>query len=168
MYPFIAVDHRSCTGCKTCELVCSLYHFGECDPGRSAIRVIRREKKGLIFCLPLVCQRCEEAACIEACPTGALMRREDGGLIIDEDNCTACGICAEACPAGCLSLDAAAKAVIGCDLCDGEPQCVLFCHARCLREAESSGEDGKQRVACLVEILEQEGLPGGLPGRRVQ
>jgi hypothetical protein len=65
-------------------------------------------------------------------------------------------------------LDAARKAVIGCDLCDGEPQCVLFCHARCLREAESSGEDGKQRVACLVEILEQEGLPGGLPGRRVQ
>jgi carbon-monoxide dehydrogenase iron sulfur subunit len=169
MYPFIAIDHRPCTGCKTCELVCSLYHFGVCDPGRSAIRVIRREKKGLVFCLPLVCQHCEKAACIEACPTGALARRDNSGfLVIDEGNCTSCGICVEACPAGCLSLDAERKRAIGCDLCGGEPQCVPFCHARCLREAESAGADGKQGVAGLAEILKREDLQDALTGRRAR
>jgi len=32
MTPLIVVNHESCTGCKTCELVCSLSHYGECNP----------------------------------------------------------------------------------------------------------------------------------------
>lgn len=76
MPTYIAIDHTLCTGCRMCELVCSLHHFGECNTQRSAIRVLTREKDGIALWLPLVCQHCEPALCIEACPTGALSEKK--------------------------------------------------------------------------------------------
>ena len=158
MNHFIAADHARCTGCKTCETVCSLYHFGECNPSISAIRVIRRERNGLVFCLPLVCRQCERPACVEACPAEALSRdRERGVLTLNKDECTACGLCVEACPVGCISLDAERKVIL-CDLCDGQPQCVAFCHARCLSQMSSSESEERRDLEYLVSILEREGL----------
>ena len=167
MSHFIAVDHEHCTGCKTCELLCSLYHYGECNPQKSAVRVIRRERGGLVFCLPLVCQHCEPAPCIEACPTGALSREEEPGtLVLDKDECTACELCVEACPVGSISLDTDDNNIINCDLCGGEPQCVPACHAHCLTLADSSQAKAPQNLERLTSILEQEGLLSSIPGRR--
>lgn len=164
---FIAVDHVPCTGCKACEVVCSLYHFGECNPGRSAIHVVRRERDGLVLCLPLVCQQCEPAPCIEACPTEALSR--DGVILaIDEAKCSACGDCAQACPAGCIFMDSAGMVAICCDLCGGQPQCVLTCHAQCLTEVDRDEASQKQDVEYLASLLEQESLWGWVPGKVVR
>ncbi len=169
MSGFIAVNHLRCTGCKTCELVCSLYHFGECSPEKSAIRVIRKEKDGLVSCVPLVCQQCTSAFCIEACPNEALYREKGKNtLTIDKENCSACGLCVAACPAGCISIDDESKDVICCDLCGGEPRCVYFCHAHCLTAQDSSEAGGKGKVENIVRILEQEGLRESLPGRRAR
>lgn len=168
MNQFIAIDHLRCTGCKACEVVCSLYHFGKCNPWRSAIRVIRREKNGLVVCLPLVCQQCEQAPCIEACIIGALSRDRDKGILtLDKQECNACGLCVEACPAECISVGADGKVAACCDLCGGQPQCVLICHAHCLTEVESSEANEKQNVEHLARILEQEDLRSTIPGRSV-
>lgn len=167
MHHFVAIDHLNCTGCKTCEVICSLFHFGECNPLKSAIRIIRREKNGLVFCLPLVCQQCEPAPCIEACTIGALSRcKEQGTLIIDKEECTACGLCVEACPIGCIFIDTDETGIINCDLCGGEPQCVPACHAHCLTEVDSSETAQKQNVEHLVRVLEEEDLLSNIPGRR--
>ena len=167
MSHFINVEHEHCTGCKTCELLCSLYHFGECNPLKSAIRIIRRERDGLVFCLPLVCQNCEPAPCIEACPTGALSREEGKGILaFNEDECTFCKLCVEACPVGGISLDTDDSNIISCDLCGGEPQCVPACHAHCLTVADSSQANAPQNLERLTSILEQEGLLNSIPGRR--
>ena len=166
---FIAVDHVACTGCKTCEVVCSLYHFGECNPRRSAICIIRKERDGLVFCLPLVCQQCEQAPCIEACSTEALFR--DGGLgipAIDKARCSACGDCAEACPAGCIFMDSERMVAICCDLCGGQPQCVLSCHAHCLTEVDREEASEKQDVEYLARVLEQEDLWSSVPRKGVR
>ena len=153
---FIAVDHVRCTGCKACETTCSLWHFGECNPARSAIRVVRKEKDGLVSCLPLVCQQCEPAPCLEACPTGALSRA-GGVLASDSQTCTGCQLCVEACPAGCLRFDREKNAVISCDLCGEEPRCVLICHAGCLSVAESQQPaPGAARLAELLKGLGEE------------
>ena len=169
MSHFIAVDHQDCTGCKTCEVVCSLYHFGECNPWKSAIRVIRKEKDGLVFCLPLVCQQCGAAPCIDACPTSVISRERDQGTVsVNKEKCTACGLCVEACPACCVSTNAGGQVVICCDLCGGEPQCVISCHARCLTEVDSSEASEKQNVEYLASIVQQEDLWNYIPGRMVQ
>ena len=166
MSHFISVEHEHCTGCRTCELLCSLYHFGECNPQRSAIRVIRRERDGMVFCLPLVCQQCETAPCIEACPTGAISRDEKKGILaFDKDECTSCGLCVEACPVGGISLDADGTGLITCDLCGGEPQCVPACHAHCLTVADSSQAKATQNLERLTSILEEEDLLSSIPGR---
>ncbi|OGP50836.1 MAG: hypothetical protein A2Y79_14125 [Deltaproteobacteria bacterium RBG_13_43_22] len=164
MSAFISVNHSVCTGCRTCEVVCSLHHFGECNPEKSAIRVVRREKGGLVFSLPLVCQQCEQAFCLEACPTEAIRRENQGfPLLFDREKCTECGMCTEACPAGCLSLDQQTHRLIACDLCGGRPQCIPLCHSNCLTLENGDETDDPKRVERLAGILEAEGLTENVP-----
>jgi Fe-S-cluster-containing dehydrogenase component len=48
--------------------------------------------------LPILCNHCSEAACVEACPTGATYVREDGIVAIDDEKCVGCRACLVACP----------------------------------------------------------------------
>jgi anaerobic carbon-monoxide dehydrogenase iron sulfur subunit len=166
MSPFIAINHSLCTGCRTCEVVCSLYHFGECNPEKSAIRIVRRERGGLVFALPLVCQQCHQASCLEACPTEAIRREnEEASLMFDQEKCTGCGMCTEACPAGCISLDQQTHRLISCDLCQGRPQCISLCHSNCLTLENFDDTGNLKRVKRLVGLLEAEGLMDSVPGK---
>ncbi len=47
-----------------------------------------------------VCKHCTEAACLDVCPTGALMRTEFGTVVVQDDICNGCGYCVSACPFG--------------------------------------------------------------------
>ena len=40
-----------------------------------------------------VCKHCERAGCLEACPTGAIIRTEFGTVYIQPDVCNGCGYC---------------------------------------------------------------------------
>ncbi len=163
---FISVDYSVCTGCRTCEVVCSLHHFGECNPARSAIRVIRREKGGLVSSFPFVCQQCEKASCIEACPSRALSRnREDDPLTIDEEKCSGCGDCTDACPAGCIFLDNQRNLAVSCDLCGGQPQCILSCHSHSLTLGSSKEAGSRNRIERLATLQKAQVLGGSVARR---
>src|SRR6266581_1426660 len=47
-----------------------------------------------------VCNHCEEAGCLEACPTGAIVRTEVGSVLVQNDVCNGCGYCVVSCPFG--------------------------------------------------------------------
>ena len=47
-----------------------------------------------------VCKHCENAGCLEACPTGSIVRTEFGGVFVQPDICNGCGYCVVACPFG--------------------------------------------------------------------
>ena len=47
-----------------------------------------------------VCKHCERAGCLEACPTGSIVRTEFGGVFVQPDVCNGCGYCVVACPFG--------------------------------------------------------------------
>jgi Fe-S-cluster-containing dehydrogenase component len=135
-------------------MICSLYHFGECNPELSAVRVARNEGQGLAEPVPLVCQQCDEPACMDACPVEAISKSEDSGIVrVDPDVCTGCGECVSACPAGCIFLDADEEKAITCDLCEGDPQCVPMCHSGSLRHSETDGEGDVMRVEALARCL---------------
>lgn len=47
-----------------------------------------------------VCKHCEEAGCLEACPTGSIVRTEVGSVLVQDDVCNGCGYCVVSCPFG--------------------------------------------------------------------
>lgn len=159
MSQFISINHTVCTGCRECEIVCSLSHVGECNPRRSAIQVLRREHDGLATALPLVCQQCLAAPCIDACPESALSRQSDQEpLRIDANLCSGCGECHDACPAGCIFIDIQDDTAISCDLCSGRPRCVTFCHSNCLT-LETADTDTPPSLEHLADV--RKALVGG-------
>jgi Fe-S-cluster-containing hydrogenase component 2 len=163
MVHYIAVNPGVCTGCRECEMVCSLYHFGQSHPERSAVRIVRNEGHGLAEPLPLVCQQCDEPPCIDACPAAALSKSVDSGrLVVDKAACTGCGECTLACPAGCIFLDGKEGTAVVCDLCGGDPQCVPLCHSQCLTLGESQAPSGEARVNHLAQALDPTGRSEGV------
>ena len=57
-----------------------------------------------------VCKHCEEAGCLEACPTGSIVRTEVGSVLVQNDVCNGCGYCVVSCPFGVIDRRPAAAA----------------------------------------------------------
>jgi Fe-S-cluster-containing hydrogenase component 2 len=132
MSKLIIIDQNACTGCRQCELVCSIKHTGTADPARARISLIKWEADG--FYLPMLCQQCLEPACAAVCPKNALTRdSETDRVVINRDLCIGCKMCVMACPFGAMGVDTKEGKVIKCDLCGGEPTCVDFCEAGALK-----------------------------------
>ncbi len=126
MSKVLFINPEACTGCLTCEVVCSLSHGDNCTPSLSRIRVIRHEGLGLYF--PMTCLHCAHPVCEKGCSWNALYRHEGtGAILVDSQRCIGCRMCLLLCPWGGLSLDYAGK-ILKCDLCGGTPQCVEHCH----------------------------------------
>jgi carbon-monoxide dehydrogenase iron sulfur subunit len=126
MQKVLVVDHEKCTGCRLCEMVCSVEHTGVNSPSRSRIHIIKWPLAG--FELPMLCLQCEEAPCIAVCPKNALSREATlDRVTLDYDLCIGCKMCVTACPFGGMGIDPVARQMIKCDLCDGDPTCVRFC-----------------------------------------
>ncbi len=127
----LVADLQKCTGCRTCEMACSLAHVGECNPSKSAVQVIKWESEGLD--VPVICQQCEEPACMGICPVRAISRDAlTGAVVIDADRCIGCRMCIVACPFGAVAFDVDRRRPIKCDLCQGDPKCVQFCQPQAL------------------------------------
>ena len=124
-----------CSHCKMCELVCSFSHYGQVNPRRSRIRLVHTD---LDEAMPVTCLQCEDAPCVRLCPAGAIVRRKDEYLAVDESRCIGCGICVIACPVGAISIDSATGLASKCDLCDDDPQCVKYCPANVLRKGKAT------------------------------
>src|SRR5690606_39008021 len=50
--------------------------------------------------LPVLCKHCEDAPCVEVCPTGASFQREDGIVAVNSDICIGCRSCDVSWPYG--------------------------------------------------------------------
>jgi Fe-S-cluster-containing hydrogenase component 2 len=151
----IMIDQEKCTGCRQCEMVCSVFHTGASNPSRSRIRVVKWEDIG--FYLPQTCQNCEKPFCTEVCPTKACHRDlENQRVIIDKNLCIGCKTCIIACPFGAPSFDKVERVTIKCDYCDGDPQCVSFCTVKAVSYVEADQlQVGKKREvgAKFMELM---------------
>lgn len=100
----MALDTHACIGCLACTVACKVengspegiwfapvisHELGEFPDVRRAY-------------LPLLCNHCSDAPCLKACPTGAITRRRDGIVLIDQDRCCGSGACVIACPYGAI------------------------------------------------------------------
>jgi Fe-S-cluster-containing dehydrogenase component len=100
----MVIDTARCIGCGACTIACKTENA---TPGDVWYAPVIEEEVGeypeaRMEFLPVLCNHCEDAPCIKACPTAALGRREDGIVLVEEDTCIGSRACMNACPYGAL------------------------------------------------------------------
>lgn len=112
--------------CLACEQACA--RRAGADSPDSAIKMVRHPGEalhGLMACL-----QCSEPSCQEICPTGAIRKDKDDGVVrILQTKCIGCGMCTMACPYGGIHISPGQAVAYKCDTCDGKPQCVEACQS---------------------------------------
>jgi len=122
-------ERQNCTGCRSCEFACSLFHTGNVRPALSRIYIAKYKD----MCdVPVMCWHCDDAPCIAACPTTPKAIQKDpktNGIVLNEKICLGakCMKCQEACPAKYIRGNPDTGQPLICDLCGGDPQCVKAC-----------------------------------------
>jgi formate dehydrogenase iron-sulfur subunit len=106
-----------------------------------------------------VCKHCTEAACLDVCPTGALMRTEFGTVVVQQDICNGCGYCVPACPFGVIDRREDDGRAFKCTLCYDrigvglEPACAKACPTDSIQfgPVDELRERAEQRLGQLRE-----------------
>jgi formate dehydrogenase iron-sulfur subunit len=150
-------DATLCIGCKACEVACKQWnqlpddgfvftaksYDNTGDLGAATWRHVAfverttRSESGeedfsWLF-LSDVCKHCQRAGCLEACPTGAILRTEFDTVYVQPDVCNGCGYCVVACPFGVVARHEDDGRAFKCTLCydrlkdDLEPACAKVC-----------------------------------------
>jgi phenylglyoxylate dehydrogenase beta subunit len=103
----------------------------------------------------LFCNQCSQPECSSVCPTGALSRSSEAGVVrLENVRCIGCGLCTLACAYGGVSLDTETRKAFKCDLCGGDPACSKACPSGILQN---------KRAGSLTTQLGEDLLSPGLP-----
>jgi len=107
----LVIDITKCNGCHNCQIACKDEHCGnDWSPiakpqpltGQFWTRVVDRVRgqvpKVKVTYEHTICQHCDDAPCLKACPEKAIYKRPDGTVIIDSTICKGSHNCIEACP----------------------------------------------------------------------
>ncbi|GAA4633513.1 4Fe-4S dicluster domain-containing protein [Actinoallomurus vinaceus] len=109
-----------------------------------------------------VCKHCTHAACLDVCPTGALIRTEFGTVVVQEDICNGCAYCVAACPYGVIDRREDDGRAWKCTLCydrigDGlEPACAKACPTDSIQYGPL--DELRERAATRLTALHEEGV----------
>ena len=137
------IDLNRCRGCQSCVIACKAEN--DTTPGQFSTRVTSSETSdGRVFFTPTLCNQCDDAPCIKACPPGATFRLPNGIVMTDwnkcpGEKCSYYATCVNSCPYGSRFPDPRhGKRFDKCDFCYDRlekgllPACVETCgsHAR--------------------------------------
>ncbi|WP_246542756.1 4Fe-4S dicluster domain-containing protein [Paludibacterium yongneupense] len=165
MNRFVIAEPDKCIGCRTCEIACALAHpvgaiAAPLTPATFAPRLT--VVKGMKISTPVLCRHCEDAPCVNVCPNGAIVYRQNSVQVL-QDRCVGCKTCMVACPYGAMNVVArpAAQPAAGyatthaikaevqkCDLCvdhAGGPACIPSCPTKALHLVDRNTMDAARK-----------------------
>ena len=178
-------DTTVCIGCKACEVACKSWNqlpaanggvttlSGDSyDNTRRLDGIHWRHVKfveqfsedrsaGRWLMMSDVCKHCVRAACLEVCPTNAIIRTEFDTVVIQSDTCNGCKVCIPACPFGVIEINPVSNTAQKCTLCydqlqNGlEPACSKACPTASIQFGPVS--DLKERAGKRVAQLQSAG-----------
>ncbi len=156
-------DTSICIGCKACEVACkewnqlegnppqfradSLDNTGQLDAqnwrhvqfietvpdNRGTVATPTPAGGQAFLMMSNVCKHCQQASCLEVCPTNAIVRTEFDSVLIQQDVCNGCRYCIAACPYHVIGFNSATGTAQKCTLCydrlqNGmQPACAKAC-----------------------------------------
>lgn len=167
----LVIDLEKCIGCHTCTVACKLENGIE-DGSWITVRTVGGggmdtpggEWPNLsMHYEPRPCMHCAEPPCIDACPIGAITRRDDAVVLVDRELCDGCGICVAACPYDVFLTDPDTGVVSKCTLCSHridrglDPFCLICCQGEAIffgdladPESEVAGLAGRDDAFVLL------------------
>jgi formate dehydrogenase iron-sulfur subunit len=183
-------DSTLCIGCKACEVACKEWNQLGADGyewsgfsydntmavGHSTWRHVKFVENtpeiglGGNAAEPLpawgfssdVCKHCEVAGCLEACPTGAIVRMEFGAVFIQPDVCNGCAYCVVSCPFGVVEKNEDDGRAFKCTFCADrqraglKPACAKACPTESIKFGELSTL--KAEAEERLELLRSRGV----------
>jgi Fe-S-cluster-containing dehydrogenase component len=159
-YAFL-IDNRRCIGCHACSVACKAEHEVPLGVARTWVKYV---EKGLFpetrrtFQVTR-CNHCDDAPCVEICPTSALFRRHDGIVDFDGGRCIGCKACMQGCPYDALYIDPHTETAAKCNFCAHkvevglEPPCVTVCPTQAIVAG-----DLDDSASNLVHLLARESV----------
>ena len=151
MKTMLIVNADLCIGCRMCEAICSLVHYGAIGISHARLKVLRYDNEA--FFNPVVCMQCEIPHCASVCPDKAISKNSRTGVVkVSKSKCTGCKMCLTACPFGAMNF--VGDVAIKCDLCGGKPSCVEFCQAEALTYGVPTDISDAKRIALSDRLLE--------------
>jgi tetrathionate reductase subunit B len=133
------IDLNTCIGCHACSVACKAEFGVPLGVFRDTVKYV---EDGIYpaarrYFIPVLCNHCEDAPCLNVCPTDAVTRLPGGEVVIEEGDCNLNRFCMSACPYGAIYEDPVQQVAQKCTLCvhrtaEGrEPACVQACPTRC-------------------------------------
>ena len=154
-YGFV-IDQDRCIGCHACTVACKDEHKVPVGVFRTWVKYI---EKGSFPDVSrhfgvMRCNHCDQAPCIEICPTSALFKRDNGIVDFDNSRCIGCKSCMQACPYDALYIDPDTSTAAKCNFCahrveaNLEPACVVVCPTQAIMTGDL--DDPQSRVSHIV------------------
>lgn len=161
----VFLDLSKCTGCKSCEIACTVEHSQTKDLFKAILEIPKPRKFNTVFKFEnfkasLRCAHCEDAPCVNICPTGALRHDVDTGLVLyDTNKCIGCWQCAMICPFGAIYPNLETMTATKCDGCvhrvkSGQiPACVEACPTNALIYTDPEELEQFKREKVVKELV---------------
>lgn len=151
------IDLRTCIGCHACSVACKSEFDVPLGVFRDSVKYVEEDiyQMARRHFIPVLCNHCEDAPCLKACPTGAITRLENGEVVIDKGDCNLNRFCMAACPYGAIYVDPEENVAQKCTFCEhrtsegADPACVEACptHCRIFGDLDDPDSEIAQRAA---------------------
>ena len=185
----VFVNPERCIGCLQCELACAVEHSASQDAATAFLEVPVPRKRVHVepgpmptLAFPNRCRHCDPAPCLQVCPSGAITREDELGVVLVEPKrCIGCAMCAGVCPFDVITFhplaDGPGSEVAVAVKCDGcvdrvrrgdEPACAEVCKVDALvfgelNELVSAGSLREAGAVLAAAGVGATPLPGGDP-----
>ena len=102
----MVIDLSRCIGCYACVIACKAENGTPPEVWWSKVLTseVGKYPSARIVYTPLLCMHCQNAPCVDVCPTGATYKRANGIVAVDYNKCMGCRYCEIACPYGARTL----------------------------------------------------------------